>query len=119
MALVKGAAFSRACASVSDSSSWRWTITHARSASTATRTTSVPATSSRAATISNAFHYRCPDRSFARWEGFADRLLRAVQQDRQLLEQFPFALLDGAHVAVQLRDALCPPALGLEVERPF
>ena len=47
----------------------------------------------------------------------AHRLLCAVQQGRQLLEQFPFALLDGAHVAGQLLDALCSPALGLEVER--
>jgi hypothetical protein len=49
---VKGAAFSRACASVIDAASWRWPISHIRRASTATTTlTTNPIRSTSAATV--------------------------------------------------------------------
>jgi hypothetical protein len=58
IAVDKGAAFSRACASVTGSPSWRRPITHTRRARTATSITINPATSSSTATIGHIFPYQ-------------------------------------------------------------
>ena len=58
IAVDKGAAFSRACASVTDPPSRRRPITHTRRATTATSITINPATSSSTATIRHIFPYQ-------------------------------------------------------------
>ena len=74
IAVVKGAAFSRACASLMDAPSSRWPITHARRASAATRTTTNPATSISTASIGHMFLYQSSDPSApVKDEGFPDR----------------------------------------------